>query len=99
MEGLSEAFEYDWNRRGLKLIDNEIAQYESHMFPLAVVGRSGWALPNWVQGYERHWRQNEEVARAFEGEHPAFARDGEFQRTWPHRGGWDGFFVAAWRRV
>jgi 16S rRNA (cytosine967-C5)-methyltransferase len=43
--------------------------------------------------------ENEEVALAFEGEHPAFARDGEFQRTWPHRGGWDGFFVAAWRRV
>ncbi len=43
--------------------------------------------------------ENEEVALAFEGDHPAFARDGEFQRTWPHRGGCDGFFVAAWRRV
>jgi hypothetical protein len=62
-EAYDEAFEYDWTRRGLKLIDNETAQYESHMFPLAVVGRSGWALPNWVQGYERHWRENEEAAR------------------------------------
>ena len=42
--------------------------------------------------------ENEEVAAAFEAEHPAFARDGDFQRTWPHRGGCDGFFVAAWRR-
>jgi len=42
--------------------------------------------------------ENEGVALAFEAEHPAFARDGGFQRTWPHRGGCDGFFVAAWRR-
>ncbi|HEX7488145.1 MAG TPA: RsmB/NOP family class I SAM-dependent RNA methyltransferase, partial [Anaeromyxobacteraceae bacterium] len=43
--------------------------------------------------------ENEEVALTFEGEHPGFARDGESRRTWPHRGGWDGFFVAAWRRA
>ncbi|HYS79739.1 MAG TPA: RsmB/NOP family class I SAM-dependent RNA methyltransferase, partial [Anaeromyxobacteraceae bacterium] len=42
--------------------------------------------------------EDEEVAQAFEEEHPTFARDGGFQRTWPHRGGCDGFFVARWRR-
>lgn len=62
-EAHDETFEYDWTRRGVRLLANETAQYESHMFPLAVVGRSGWALPNWVQGYERHWCEKEAAAR------------------------------------
>lgn len=53
--------------------------------------------------------ENEEVARAFEGAHPGFARvrpvvdrsllDGEgFLRAWPHLHDTDGFFAAAWER-
>jgi 16S rRNA (cytosine967-C5)-methyltransferase len=42
--------------------------------------------------------EDEEVALAFEAERPAFARVGTYRRTWPHRGGCDGFFVAVWRR-
>ena len=62
-EAHDEAFEYDWTRRGLNLLEDETAQYESHMFPLAVVGQSGWALANWVQGYEGHWLKKEAAAR------------------------------------
>ena len=62
-EAYDKAFEYTWMRWGENLIANETAQFESHMFPLAVVGREGWALPNWVQGYERHWRSKESEAR------------------------------------
>src|SRR5438876_11977338 len=29
------------------------------MFPLAVVGKGGWELGNWVQGYEKFWRDRE----------------------------------------
>ena len=54
-EAFDEAFEYDWNRRSEKLLEDPAAQYENHIFPLAVVGAEGWALPNWVQGYERYW--------------------------------------------
>lgn len=54
-EVYDEAFEYDWTRRGEKLLDDREAQFESHLFPLAVVGQTGWALPNWVQDYERYW--------------------------------------------
>ena len=43
--------------------------------------------------------EDEEVAQAFEEEHHAFTRDGGFRRSWPHRDGCDGFFVARWRRV
>jgi hypothetical protein len=55
-EAYDEAFEYDWTQRGVKLLRDRAAQFEAHMFPLAVVGEGGWALPNWVQDYERHWR-------------------------------------------
>ncbi len=51
------AFEYDWSKRRAKLITNREQQYANHIFPLAVVGEEGWALPNWVQEYEKHWRE------------------------------------------
>lgn len=61
-EAYDEAFEYDWTRRGLNLLADQSAQYESHMFPVSVVGQGGWELPNWVQGYEKHWRDKEQAA-------------------------------------
>ena len=33
------------------------------MFPLSVVGRGGWELPNWVQGYEAYWRDKATAAQ------------------------------------
>ena len=62
-EAYDQAFDYDWTRRGENLLGDPAAQFDAHMFPLAVVGQSGWALPNWVQGYERHWRSKEANAR------------------------------------
>ena len=58
-EAHDEAFDYDWTRRGEKLLGDRTAQFDAHMFPLAVVGQGGWELPNWVQGYERHWNTKE----------------------------------------
>lgn len=55
-EAYDEAFHYDWfTQRSGKLLDNQRVQFENHIFPLFVVGSGGWALPNWVQGYERFW--------------------------------------------
>jgi 16S rRNA (cytosine967-C5)-methyltransferase len=53
--------------------------------------------------------EDEEVALAFERDHPGFARQRPqteastvtpegFLRTWPHRHGTDGFFAAVWKR-
>jgi len=56
------AFEYDWSKHWSQLITNTEAQYAGHIFPLAVVGDGGWALPNWVQGYEKYWY--DKLARA-----------------------------------
>ena len=49
------AFDYDWSNRCAQLINNCEQQYAKHIFPLSVVGKEGWALPNWVQGYEQYW--------------------------------------------
>jgi hypothetical protein len=62
--GDEEAFEYDWTQRGLNLLADQQAQFDSHMFPLSVVGKGGWELPNWLQGYERFWSERHEAAVA-----------------------------------
>ena len=62
-EAYDKAFEYTWTRWGENLLANQTTQFESHMFPLAVVGRKRSATWKWVQGYERHWRSKETKAR------------------------------------
>lgn len=56
-EEYDTAFEYDWSKRWMQLLTNRKQQYEEHIFPLAVVGATGWELANWVRGYEEHWRE------------------------------------------
>lgn len=68
-EVYDEAFEYDWTRRGEKLLTDETVQFDNHKFPLAVVGQGGWALPNWVQNYEKHWRTKAAKAREVSDKH------------------------------
>ena len=55
-EEYDAAFNYDWTQRWPRLLEDSAAQYAGHIFPLAVVGRGGWELGNWVQGYEKFWR-------------------------------------------
>lgn len=60
MDERDDAFLYDWTRRGLNLLNNRKQQFESHMFPLSVIGASGWELFEWVRDYLDHWRQHAE---------------------------------------
>lgn len=62
-EAYDDAFVYDWTRRGENLLRDRNAQFDTHMFPLAVVGRGGWDLANWFQGYEKYWRDKETAAK------------------------------------
>jgi hypothetical protein len=51
------AFEYDRSkRRWVQLLSDPEAQYSEHIFPLSVVGEGGWALFEWIKGYEQFWR-------------------------------------------
>ena len=63
-EAYDDAFTYDWTRGATSLLGDAETQYENHMFPLAVIGQTGWALPNWVQGYERYWEERTNKAKA-----------------------------------
>ena len=60
VEDYDNAFDHDWTRRGLNLIANRDLQFETHMFPLSIVGAGGWELGNWVQGYQQYWQQTAE---------------------------------------
>jgi len=76
-EEYDAAFEYDWSKRWVKLIASREQQYAEHIFPLAVFGEGGWALPNWVQGYEKHWRDVAAAAKEA-------GRETEFQQATLH---------------
>lgn len=67
-EAYDDAFTYDWTRRSENLLEDMSAQFESHLFPLSVIGQTGWALPNWVQGYEQYWREKEQQAHSIGNE-------------------------------
>ena len=62
-EEYDDAFAYDWSKRWAKLITNREQQYKEHVFPLAVIGEKRYALPNWLQGYAKHWCEVAAVAK------------------------------------
>ena len=71
-EEYDDAFIYDWTRRGLNVLGDRTRQFDTHMFPLSVVGAGGWDLPNWVQDYEKHWRESAETLDGTEAESAAY---------------------------
>ena len=62
-EAYDQAFEYDWTQRGPKLLRDPQEQFATHMFPLAVIGEGGWALFEWIKGYERYWQERATAAQ------------------------------------
>jgi hypothetical protein len=57
-----DAFTYEWSKRAPALLADQQAQWEQHLFPLAVIGQGGWELGNWVQGYAGHWQAKAQEA-------------------------------------
>ena len=52
------AFQYKWQTKKLsEMMKNNEAQFAEHQFPLSTFGKSGFALPNWLQGYENYWEK------------------------------------------
>ena len=54
-----EAFEYDWTRQGKKILEDENAQFEKHLFPLKLIGSKVLVLAKWLQNYEEFWQSKE----------------------------------------
>jgi len=62
-EEYDDAFRYEWqSQRLLKLLNDTQSQYAEHQFPLSVFGEEGFALPNWLQGYEKYWQERAKEA-------------------------------------
>lgn len=60
-----EAFGYDAvSKRWAKVLADKNLQFESHLFPMSIIGATGWELPNWVQGYEAFWKAKQAAADA-----------------------------------
>ena len=60
-----EAFGYDtFSKRWIKVLADKAIQFETHLFPMSVIGAAGWELPNWVQGYEAYWKDMKTKAEA-----------------------------------
>lgn len=55
-EAYDDAFIYDWTQRSENLATDPVRQFESHMFPMAVIGAGGWAFYDWVRNYEEYWK-------------------------------------------
>lgn len=54
-EAYDEAFEYDWRQHAGNLLRDQTAQFDTHMFPLAVVGKGNWELYKWLEAYKEYW--------------------------------------------
>lgn len=63
-EAYDDAFTYDWTQRSENLAKDRVKQFETHTFPLAVIGGSGWALYEWMQGYGDYWKRKAAAADA-----------------------------------
>lgn len=58
------AFSYEyWSRRMAKLLSSPEDQYAAHFFPLTLLGSDGWALYDWLKGYQTHWEAKRDVSR------------------------------------
>ncbi len=57
-EEYDEAFGYEWHsKRWSRIMRDRSLQFEQHIFPLSIIGYGGWELGNWVQDYEKYWRE------------------------------------------
>ncbi len=63
-EEYDDAFNHEWlSSRVAKILENRTAQFAEHIFPFSIVGDDGWELSNWVQGYEKYWKDAVSSAR------------------------------------
>lgn len=56
-EEYDKAFNYDFmSRRMMKLLDDPMQQFASHIFPLPIIGEGGRRLYRWFGQYEDFWK-------------------------------------------
>jgi len=56
-ESYEDAFVNEWTRYGEVLLKNKGEQYRRHRFPLAVLGKGGFEIFKWADGYKDYWNR------------------------------------------
>ncbi|MDE2896795.1 MAG: DUF262 domain-containing protein [Chloroflexota bacterium] len=56
-EAYEDAFVNEWTRYGEFLLRNETEQHRRHRFPLAVIGKGGYEVFKWADGYKDYWNR------------------------------------------
>jgi len=75
-EDYDDAFHYAYASRPLtKVLEDRNLQFETHMFPLSVLGAGLWELANWVQGYQSYWVSKANSAEDAEDEVESVPRE------------------------
>ena len=55
-EEYDKCFNYDWTKGFInKILSSEETQFERHIFPLSTFTKNSFALPNWLQNYQKYW--------------------------------------------
>lgn len=72
-EQYDEAFQYDWlTKRWSNILKNRETQYKEHIFPFSIIGKSGFELFHWIQGYKEFWEKaigdNQDIADSSKNE-------------------------------
>lgn len=60
-EDFENAFEQNWGENWCEriLTDAEL-QFSTHRFPLAIIGKGGYEIFRWAEGYQSYWREHED---------------------------------------
>jgi hypothetical protein len=63
-EDFDNAFEQAWGENWCeKILTDRELQYQTHRFPLAVMGKGGFEIYKWAEGYNKYWSDQIETDR------------------------------------
>lgn len=61
-EDFDNAFEQTWGDNWCeRILTDEILQFSTHRFPMAIVGRGGYDIYRWSEGYQKFWMDRAEA--------------------------------------
>ena len=62
-EAYEDAFDHSSNAQIWRLFEDREKQFETHKFPLALIGESILEIPDWIRGYEEYWKKKGQEAK------------------------------------
>jgi hypothetical protein len=57
-EDFENAFRQDWGENWCeRILTDQAVQFGNHWFPLAIIGKGGFEIFKWAEGYQAYWQQ------------------------------------------